>query len=299
MIWLVGNRGMLGTEVEALLARRGTEFVATDTDCDITDIGALRDFAAKHQPRILVNCSAYTAVDQAEDDQETAFAINATGVEQIAVTAREIGASVLHVSTDYVFDGDATEPYPPETPTHPLSVYGMSKAEGEKRLRATTEKHIIVRTAWLYGRHGRNFVSTMLRLFAEKDEITVDDDQHGSPTYAIDLARAIISIADEVAPESALPQGRSFGTFHYTNGGATTWFEFAREIQRLAIDLGIVSERCTIRPIPARDYPTKATRPAFSLLDTSSTEKTFGISIPGWKDGIRRFLADWATYSRA
>jgi dTDP-4-dehydrorhamnose reductase len=289
MIWLIGNRGMLGREVEALLTASAQTapaggLVTTDLECDITDPRALEEVARDRRPDLIINCSAYTAVDQAEEESDTAFAVNADGVENIARAARTVGAVVIHISTDYVFDGTASAPYPPDAPVNPVGVYGKSKAEGERRLRATTERHIIVRTAWLYGVHGKNFVATMLRLFAEKDEISVVDDQTGAPTYAVDLAKAVVLIA------RTPPSAGHFGIYHFTNSGTTTWHGFATEIKRLAAARGIIGDRCSIKPIPTSAYPTKAVRPAYSVLDTGAVRAAFGVDVPPWRDGLGRYL---------
>lgn len=288
MIWLIGNKGMLGSEVERELSTATMEHVATDMDCDITDLQAVRDQLARSGASWVVNCAAYTNVDGAEDDEETAFRINADAVENLATACRERGAALLHISTDYVFGGDRAEPYLPNDEMQPIGAYGRSKAEGERRLRDALAKHLIIRTAWLYGRNGKNFVSTMLRLFGSKDELTVVSDQHGSPTYAVDLARAILRVLAAGAAHGSVP----FGTYHFTNEGRTTWYEFACEIQRQAAAAGMIDREIPIRPVPSSEYPTRAKRPAYSYLSKDAMKSAFDLTIPTWQDALGRYLEE-------
>jgi dTDP-4-dehydrorhamnose reductase len=288
MIWLVGNKGMLGTEVERELSTATLEYVATDMDCDITNPSAVRDQLASSGASWVVNCAAYTNVDGAEDDEETAFRINADAVENLAGACREHGAALLHLSTDYVFGGERAEPYEPDDEMNPVGAYGRSKAEGERRVREKLAKHIIIRTAWLYGRNGKNFVSTMLRLFESKDELTVVSDQHGSPTYAVDLARAIVRILAAGAGDGSV----QFGTYHFTNEGRTTWYEFACEIQRQAAAAGMIDREIPIRPVPSSEYPTRAKRPTYSYLSKEAIQSAFDLAIPDWHDALARYLEE-------
>jgi dTDP-4-dehydrorhamnose reductase len=289
MIWLVGNRGMLGTEVESLLRSRSLETTSTDLECDITDRAAV--FAQIHRikPKCIVNCAAYTAVDRAEDEREFAFAVNSRGVENIGLAANECGASVLHVSTDYVFDGCADSPYDVDAPLRPLGVYGESKADGEGKLLAANPNSVIVRTAWLYGLHGNNFVATMLRLMSERDEISVVSDQVGSPTYASDFAELLVRIATDLTDDDDV----EMGIYHFTNDGVTSWYEFAREIQRQAISAGIIENRCLVRPIDARDYPTRAKRPTYSVLYTDRVRRIFCLKIRAWQVALADYLSGY------
>jgi dTDP-4-dehydrorhamnose reductase len=225
VIWLVGDKGMLGTELAGLLAASGLEFEGTDREVDILDPRALAFFAAGKKIEWIVNCAAYTAVDRAEDEAEHCSKLNAEGPANLAGLARSVGAKILHISTDYVFDGSGSEPKLEADPVSPIGVYGRTKAEGEARLRAACSEHVIVRTAWLYGKHGPNFVYTMLKAMGAKERIGVVADQRGTPTYAKDLAGAIVKILRSPHPE--------FGTFHFTDSGKTSWYDFAVEIQRL------------------------------------------------------------------
>ncbi|HUX13196.1 MAG TPA: dTDP-4-dehydrorhamnose reductase [Spirochaetia bacterium] len=274
LVWLVGSKGMLGTEVEALLQEKKIPHVATDLDCDITDPEAVLAYAGPKQIDWILNCSAYTAVDRAEDEPVLAFKVNADGPENLARLAKQKAARIIHISTDYVFDGKKDGAYTEEDKVNPIGVYGKSKAEGERRVRDACARHFIVRTSWLFGPNGKNFVYTMLRLFNEKPVVRVVNDQHGCPTYAPDLAAMLVKIVELDSQE--------YGTYHFTNEGKTTWYEFAREIYRQARDRGLVTSECRIEPITAAEYPTRAVRPRNSVLDTGKTRNTFLVSQPGW-----------------
>lgn len=287
MIWIIGNKGMLGQELSALLTAQGIEQVGTDREVSILDPEALAGFANEAQREgrrlsAIVNCAAYTAVDKAEDEPERARALNVEGPEHIARLAQRLGARFIHISTDYVFDGRASRPYREDDPTGPTGVYGKTKEEGEKRVIAACPKAIILRTAWLYGRHGPNFVYTMLRLMRERTDLGVVADQRGTPTWAYDLAGAISTILRAAAPEP--------GIYHFTNEGETTWYAFACEIYTQARALGLLDNEVTIRPLTTDQYPTKATRPAYSVLSKEKIKRTFGLSIPDWRDSLMKFL---------
>jgi dTDP-4-dehydrorhamnose reductase len=287
MIWIIGNKGMLGQELSGLLTAQGIEQVGSDREVSILDPEALAGFANAVQSEgrrlsAIVNCAAYTAVDKAEDEPERAHALNAVGPEHIARLAQRLGARFLHISTDYVFDGKASRPYREDDPTGPTGVYGKTKEEGEKRVIAACPKAIIIRTAWLYGRHGPNFVYTMVRLMRERTDLGVVADQRGTPTWAYDLAGAISTILRAAAPEP--------GIYHFTNEGETTWYAFACEIYRQARALGLLDHDVTIRPLTTDQYPTKATRPAYSVLSKEKIKRTFGLSIPDWRHSLMKFL---------
>lgn len=278
MIWLVGNKGMLGTEVHRRLQAAGLRHVATDLEMDIADEKALGNFADPLNFSWIVNCSAYTAVDRAEDEPESAFRINADGVRNLAILASRKEAALLHISTDYIFDGKKDGPYEETDVPNPLGVYGKSKLQGEGYVRESLDRHVILRTAWLYGPAGNNFVRTMLRLFQERDEVRVVDDQRGSPTLAGDLADAVV----RVVTRETVP----FGTYHFTNEGWTTWFEFAGEIHRLAREAGILTRDVRLVPIKTDQYPTKAVRPANSCLCKEKIKAAFGIPIRSWQTAL-------------
>lgn len=282
MVWLVGSRGMLGTEVAAALAAADLEFAGTGREVDILDPGALRAFAEGKRLSWIVNCAAYTSVDEAEDEPETAMRINAQGPGNLAALASGIGARLLHLSTDYVFDGSGSRPYLEDDAACPAGAYGRSKAEGEERVRAACPEHVILRTAWLYGAAGPNFVVAMLRLMKERERIGVVADQQGTPTSAADLARAIAAIVGSAAP--------AFGTFHYTDLGEATRYEFALEIKRLGLELGILDRDCRVDALAADRYPSKAKRPRYSVLSKEKIAKTYGLDIPGWKESLALFM---------
>jgi dTDP-4-dehydrorhamnose reductase len=282
MIWVVGAKGMLGHDVVRRLNDMRFEHIASDLECDITNADDIRRFVGKRSLSWIVNCAGYTAVDAAEDEEERATQVNAMGPANLGGLAAEHGCSVIHLSTDYVFDGGAAAAYGEEHSLAPLGAYGRSKAAGERLLAEATPAHFIVRTAWLYGSHGKNFVLTMLRLMGERESVGVVDDQRGSPTYSWDLARALCEI---IRADS-----RDYGIYHYVNEGQVTWYEFACAIHRMGRERGRLSRQCDVRPIAAADYPTKAVRPKFSVLSTEKIRRTFGVDVPRWDDALTRFL---------
>ena len=273
---------MLGSEVENLLVKENIDFTATDIECDITNRDILREYSGNRNIEWIINCSAYTAVDKAEDEQELAYKINATGAENIAAIANEIGASIIHMSTDYVFNGEKECPYLESDPVNPQGIYGKSKAEGEALIENVCNKYFIIRTAWLYGKNGKNFVSIMLRLFSEKEEIGVVDDQWGSPTYARDLAEAIIHIIKMNSTE--------YGIYHFTNEGKTNWYLFAKKIYRKALKLNLVYGKCNIKPVSSVEYPTRAKRPKYSLLSKEKIKEKMKIEIADWQYALQEYL---------
>ena len=284
MVWLVGHKGMLGSEVRAELDRRGLPHLDTDREVDISDEAAVRVFLQEQsdKPAWIVNCAAYAAVDRAEDDAATAQRVNATGVAVLADAARRTGAAIVHLSTDYVFDGAKQGAYTEEDPPAPIGVYGSTKLAGEEELRARCARHYIVRTSWLFGKGGANFVATMLRLFWERDEVGVVADQWGRPTYAVDLACALVD---------ALSSGRdAWGTYHFANQGRTSWFGFAEAVLSAARERGLVRRDVRLSAITTPEYPTRARRPANSELSTGKIESAFGLRMPDWRDALDRYL---------
>lgn len=235
---------------------------------------------ARIKPDVIINCAAYTAVDKAEDpaEKEKLYQVNAEAVKELAVCSRKAGCRLLHISTDYVFNGNGTRPYREDDKTDPVNEYGASKLKGEEYLLKENAEGIIVRTSWVYAREGRNFLNTMLRLMKEKDKISVVDDQRGTPTSAMDLAQVMLGM---LAAGQWHP-----GIYHYSNAGETTWFGFAKEIQRLSgID-------CRIEPITTAQFPTPAKRPAYSVLDKTKISRVFGLMIPDWKESLQKVLGD-------
>ncbi|MDR1898728.1 MAG: dTDP-4-dehydrorhamnose reductase [Treponema sp.] len=299
MLWLIGSRGMLGTELSRLFEQRGVSFIGTDREIDITDPAALAETARRQVPIAwIVNCAAYTAVDRAEDDAETCRRLNTEGAGNIARCARNIGARLIHLSTDYVFNGKGIpgegplgfRPYREDDRTDPTGVYGLTKRDGEQAVLENNPWSYIIRTAWLYGKHGNNFVAAMLRLMKERDEVKVVNDQRGSPTWAFDLAGAICALmeAADKRPGSAVPPG----IYHYTNEGNITWFDFAGEIYRRGRALGLLSKDCVVKPCTSVEFPAKVKRPAWSVLDKGKIKTTLGIEIPAWDKSLGNFLGN-------
>lgn len=274
-ILVTGANGQLGNEMR-LLAEVNKEYTYFFTDVaelDICDEQAVRNFVAEHQIDIIVNCAAYTAVDKAEDNQELCDKLNHVAPGYLAKAIESRGGHFIQVSTDYVFDGTAHIPYTEEQPTCPDSVYGITKLAGEQEAMKYCSKTMIVRTAWLYSTFGNNFVKTMLRLGREKTSLGVIFDQIGTPTYARDLAVAIFA---------AINKGIVPGIYHFSNEGVCSWYDFTQMIHHLA---GIDS--CRLKPLHTEEYPTKAKRPHYSVLDKTKIKDTFGIEIPYWVDSLK------------
>ncbi len=282
MIWLIGSKGMLGTDVESKLKEKNFDFIASDREIDITDLEIVQNFIRNKEIDYIINCSAYTNVDKAESETEKAYKINADGVKNLAVTAKDINAILIHISTDYVYDGRKKSSYVETDKTNPLSVYGKSKLQGEKYIIETLEKYFIIRTAWLYGENGNNFVYTMLKLFKEKEELNIVSDQFGTPTYTNDLADIPVKIIES--------KNRKFGIYHFTNEGKTSWYEFAAEIYKSAKELDIIKKNIALNPITTDKYPTPATRPKFSILSKEKIKKNLNIKIRIWQEALYEFL---------
>jgi len=288
MIWLIGNKGMLGTELSLLLEKEKFSFIGTDKEVDITDINSLREFIKQNNSiKWIINCAAYTAVDKAEDDAQTCNLINAEGSRNIAAAAKEAGAVMIHISTDYVFNGRGNKPYTEDDATDPIGVYGISKRNGEIRVIEENERSYIIRTAWLYGEHGNNFVRTMLRLMNEKESISVVNDQKGSPTWANDLAQTVIELFKQSSEGKKIP----FGIYHYTDEGEITWYDFAQEIYKQAKTAGILLKNCDVKPCTSAEFPAKVTRPSYSVLDKAKIKNALGINIPVWNDSLKKAIS--------
>lgn len=279
-ILITGANGQLGRELHASLERQlPGQTVYTDAEqLDITDARQVEDFISTGNFTHIVNCAAYTAVDKAESDQTMCYRINADAVCNLASVAAKCGCKVIHISTDYVFDGRAHSPYRETDKVNPLSNYGASKRKGEMVLLSLCPDAIIIRTAWLYSTTGHNFVKTMLKLGRENKEIRVVSDQVGTPTYASDLAEAIVGIlrARQWTP----------GIFHFTDEGVCSWYDFSKAIFRYA---GI--RNCKVIPINTEDYSTAAVRPPYSVLDKTTIKKTYGIEIPHWEESLALCIA--------
>jgi dTDP-4-dehydrorhamnose reductase len=291
MIWIIGSAGMLGTELVELCKSQGVDYVGSDRDVSILELEALQGFLSSldekgQKPDWIVNCAAYTAVDKAEDEPERCYSLNALGPQNIGRIASAFGVRVLHISTDYVFAGNGTRPYSEDDPVAPQSVYGKTKAEGERLLLDACPNAVIVRTAWLYGQYGPNFVATMIKLMNTRDSVGVVADQKGSPTWARDLAEAILTIV-------GTPHARA-GIYHFTDEGEITWFDFAKAIYAQGRACGLIEHECEVRPLTTAEYPTKARRPAYSVLSKEKIRTTFGVQVPEWRDSLARFLEEEA-----
>ncbi len=277
-ILVTGANGQLGKELQqAAPAYPDFEFIfLSREDLPIHHFEMVRHYFSVYKPDYLINCAAYTAVDRAELEKDRAFQINGEAVGVLAAVCNKYGTKLVHISTDYVFDGMAKEPYKEDAPTNPQSVYGASKLQGEKEALQFAPGCIIIRTSWVYSGFGKNFVKTMRKLMSEKEEINVVNDQLGSPTYAADLAEAILQI---IASGNWQP-----GLYHYSNAGIISWYDFALTIKELT------GSACKINPIPTSQYPTPAKRPAWSALDTTKIQETFGIKMKGWKESLESCL---------
>ena len=274
-ILVTGANGQLGSEMRRLGMASPNEYIFTDVaELDITDGAAVKSFAVENNIDVIVNCAAYTAVDKAEDDEAMAELINATAVRNLAEAAKEVDATLFHVSTDYVFGAEGNTPRTEDMPTNPLGVYGRTKLHGEQAIAEVGAKAIIIRTAWLYSEYGNNFLKTMLRLTKEKETLSVVFDQVGTPTYAGDLAMTIFSII-----EGDYYKGNE-GIYHFSNEGVCSWYDFAREI---ATAMG---HTCNINPCHSSEFPSKVTRPPYSVLDKTKIKRTFGVDIPHWRESM-------------
>jgi dTDP-4-dehydrorhamnose reductase len=284
-VLIIGSSGQVAQALD-LRGFGNVPHVSAGRDvADIADIAALSRLFAVYNPRLVVNAAAYTAVDKAEGERELAFAVNRDGAANLARLCFEASIPLVHISTDYVFDGNKPAPYVEDDLVAPVNVYGMSKSAGEEIIRAELREHVILRTSWVYSAVGSNFLKTMLRLAESRDSLTIVDDQYGAPTYAADIAEAIGVIVGRL-----LDAGTDYGTFHFTNGGSTSWCGFAREIFSQATAYGIAAP--SVAAIPASAYPTPARRPANSRLDCSKIKAAYGIVPAEWKQGLERCLAD-------
>lgn len=274
-ILVTGAAGQLGNELHNVLEQKmpGVTLYTDIKELDLTDAPAVRKFIIDNEISHVVNCAAYTAVDKAEQEQALCARINTDIVKTIAEVATDYGVKVIHISTDYVFDGTAHSPYKESDKVNPISTYGTTKRKGEMVLLSMSPDAVIIRTAWLYSPYGNNFVKTMMRLGTERPELGVVCDQIGTPTYARDLAEAIYTI---LTARQWVP-----GIYHFSDEGACSWYDFTKAIHRIA---GITG--CNVKPITTDDYPTAASRPPYSILDKTRIKKTYGITIPHWEESL-------------
>jgi len=285
-ILLTGANGQVGEELWQTLTPLGEVVPVDRTVWDMANPESVRLIVQDVQPSLIVNAAAYTAVDKAESEEDVANLVNGKAAEVLADAATRAGAGLIHISTDYVFDGQHNRPYLETDATHPIGAYGRSKLLGEAAVRSLCPNHMIIRTAWVYGVRGKgNFVKTMLRVGAQRDELRVVTDQIGAPTWAKDLALAIAQFAPKLTPETA-------GTYHYTNSGVCSWYDFAVAIFEEANALGFPLQVQRVVPITTEEYPTPASRPAFSVLSLKKTSTLLGTHPPYWRDSLRKMLAE-------
>lgn len=287
MIWVTGCRGMLGSQLCQLFDEKKVEYVGSGSEVDVTNLSALEEFSKKlaageKKIDFIVNCSAYTAVDKAEDEVQSATAINSLGAENLALIAKKIECPLIHVSTDYVFDGSATTPVKESAEKNPASVYGKTKSDGEDKIMTVTNKFYILRTAWLYGFNGKNFVYTMTKAMQSRESVKVVCDQRGTPTNCSTLSRVIFEIINKKTIE--------YGIYNVTDSGETTWFDFCREIYSLGKNYSRLTNDCLINSCTTSEYPVKAKRPAYSVLDTQKIQNALGIKLPDWKLSLEDFI---------
>jgi dTDP-4-dehydrorhamnose reductase len=281
---ITGANGQLGWELQRTKPDAWEIIALNHTELDITDSTVVTAVFNRLQPELVINTAAYNAVDKAESEKNKAYAVNATGAANIAKAAEDTRTRLIHISTDFVFDGRKSQPYLPGDKPKPLSVYGASKLQGEQAISAEMiDQVFILRTGWLYSSHGSNFVKTMLKLMSEKEEISVVADQIGTPTWARDLAKAIYQLAN-------IPNAG--GIYHWTDAGVASWYDFAVAIQEEAYRLGILQRVVPITPIRTRDYPTAAKRPPYSVLDKSAIWQTLGYTASHWRRSLRLMLEE-------
>lgn len=282
-ILVTGSYGQLGNEIRILTENeKDFKMFLTDVDTlDICDYDAVEKFVSENKIDLILNCAAYTAVDKAEDNEEICRKVNALAPFNLAKAAAKYDAGFIHISTDYVFDGTSCVPYTEDMPATGLSIYGKTKREGELKIQEILPDAVIIRTAWLYSEFGNNFVKTMIKLGKEREALNVVFDQVGTPTYALDLAKAMITVAKKMFSDGNIYGG----IYHFTNEGVCSWYDFTLKIHELS---GITT--CKVSPIESKDYPAKAPRPSFSVLNKAKIKKTFGIEIPHWEQSLKQCL---------
>lgn len=291
-IAVVGAQGQVGTE----LCREAEKMAITvhalgRHDLDITNPVAVNDCVARLSPTVVINAAAYTAVDKAEQESELAFAVNETGADNLARACQQENIPLLHISTDYVFDGAKPGPYCESDPASPLGAYGQSKWQGEEKIRAALTAHIILRVAWVFGAHGHNFVKTILRLSQSHEQLRIVDDQKGGPTSAQSIAKTLLQLATQYREHGSL----KWGTYHYCGQPATTWCGFAKQIVSQAGELNMLEKAITVLPITTDEYPTPAKRPMNSVLDSTMLTANFAITPPDWRQDLQQVLNELNT----
>ncbi len=311
MVWITGSNGMLAKELEGIFAKNGIKWIGSGRDVDVTDQIALDTFADSHDLSSsqtgyavaegktagkidwIINCSGYTKVDKAEHEQEEAQKVNAEGPRNIARTARHIGAKLIHISTDYIFDGEASEPYNENAKKNPLSVYGRTKSAGEDAVQKEMTQYYILRASWLYGFNGHNFVYTMTKAMNERDSVKVVNDQKGTPTSCTTLASIILKIIQTsenahhlFGKNAAIP----YGIYNCSDLGETTWFGFAEYIYTFGRKYGRITKECEVNACTTADYPQDAKRPAYSVMNKSKIQSALKIKLPSWEESLEKFI---------
>lgn len=286
-ILLTGAAGQVGYEICRLAAERGINLVGLNhQQLDVADSRAVNGKITDIQPSLVINCAAYTAVDKAEDEKDLAFRVNRDGVANLAKSCGDLGISLLHISTDYVFDGEKDSSYMEDVEACPLGVYGLSKWQGEEAVRQNLAEYLIIRTSWVFGPHGNNFVKTMLRLAREGGELRVVADQFGCPTFATHLAETLLFLAGKVLTDSKV----NWGTYHYCGAPVTSRHLFAKAILVQALRVGLIEKAVPVIPISTKEYPTPASRPPKSVLDCTRIKSILGIEPPNWQQGLNDML---------
>ena len=288
-ILITGAQGQVGKELVSIANQRGFDVIAAgQTELDITQLKNIESYVEAHQPDSVINAAAYTAVNKAEEEQDITYAINRDGAANLAAVSKEKNIPLLHISTDYVFDGTKSEAYSENDAVSPLGVYGISKWQGEETIRQTLPEHIILRVAWVFGAQGNNFVKTMLRLAKDRDELSVVADQFGRPSPAKDIAKTLITLAEQYQKEKTL----EWGTYHYCGDEKVSWCGFAKEILKQAKEQGLIEKDIKVNAITTAEYQDPTKRPANSMLDCEKIKNTFGIEMPSWKESLNQVLTE-------
>ena len=289
MIWLIGYKGLLGSAVLEILKNTNLHFFQTDSKADVSDYTTLESIALQSSEKIthIINCSGYTNVDKAENEKLLAEKVNVTGPENLAKLSNKLNATLIHISSDYVFSGNNKSPILESEKTDPISVYGKTKASGDDKIIKKAKKYYILRTSWLFGGNRKNFVTTMINLFNNKNQVKVVNDQIGSPTYSRDLANVIVKIIKKEIEENNIP----YGIYNFSSQSTISWYDFAVEIKKQGEKLDIVkNSQCILAPCSSKEYITDAKRPAYSVLCKDKISKTLNIKIPDWKSSLGDYL---------
>ena len=288
-ILITGAQGQVGKELVSIANQRGFDVIAAgQTELDITQLKNIKSYFEVHQPDLVINAAAYTAVNKAEEEQDITYAINRDGTANLAAVSKEKNIPLLHISTDYVFDGTKSEAYSENDAVSPLGIYGISKWQGEETIRQTLPEHIILRVAWVFGTQGNYFVKTMLRLAKDRDELSVVADQFGRPSPAKDIAKTLIILAEQYQKEKTL----EWGTYHYCGDEKVSWCGFAKEILKQAKEQGLIEKDIKVNAITTAEYQDPTKRPANSMLDCEKIKNTFGIEMPSWKESLNQVLTE-------